>query len=370
MTARKRPAGKIPKRWRAASVRLVALLALAASVFAAAALGDESQASSATATKGKGAAADYAIETSTLVEDVASTRRPTASGADGAFGPNYRWEQGEAKSWNIAFQRVGESDVIYGIVTGQPHYINLGLKTFNWAFAREAPDGSFPTAASSLYQYGMFVAAASRASLLLQHSRYGAEYRPWLEAHRDLLHQAAAYMATPAMLKQGAWFDRRNTHRLYINALAFTLAARLSGDKAFNSDADAQIKAALKRQEPGGVNPESGGHDSTYQALGIYEAEQWLVYERGDALAGRVRQMVIRGLEWERSRIGTDGQLKRGGDTRTDGQEISPFTQGTKGPSYITIVRALSYWAVRDRESAYGRIARSLARRHLGAARA
>jgi hypothetical protein len=349
------------------TARLAALLGVVALLVAGAALAaGTAEPSSAGSAHGKGASADLSIETSQLVENVASTRKPTSSAPDGAFGPNSDWEKGQAKSWNVAFQRVGESDVIYGIVTGQRRYINEGLRTFNWALSRQAANGSFPTASSTLYQYGMFVAAASRSMLMLQNSRYASDYRAQSARYSGQLHSAALYMASPAMLAQGATVDHRNTHRWYINALAFTLASRLSGDHSLMADADAQLTVALNRQRPNGVNPEDGGHDASYQALGIYEAEQWLVYERGDSLAGRVRAMVLKGLSWEASRISKSGQLTRKGDTRTDGQEISPFTSTTKGPSYITIVRALSYWAVRNRQSSYGRLARAVALRHLG----
>jgi hypothetical protein len=339
--------------------------ALAATVCVSGVIVAGALAQPATSARRTPAQVDYALETGGLVKALLNDRRPSSTASDGAFGPNARWERGQASTWNVAFQRVGENEVEHGLATGQPHFINLGLHAFNWAFDREAADGSFTGASSSLYQLGMFVAAASRSSLLLAASPYATRYARPLADYKALIDRAAAYMTRPAVLARGAHDNRHNTHRLYIVGLALSLASSFTGDNRFRAFADDQIRSALRRQWRNGVNPESGGYDSSYQALGVYEAEQWLVYDPRDPLAPRVRGMITRALRWESGRIGSAGALNRSGDTRTHGQEISPYSGTVKTPSYVSIVRALAYWAANSHNAHDAQLARAVANRYL-----
>lgn len=316
-----------------------------------------------------GAVEDLRLESSPLLRQYLNDRRPSAPAPSGAFGLNARWERGEVRAWRVAYQRNGENAVVHGILTNNGQMVNLGLRQFNWAFARQNAEGGFPGASSSLYQYASFAGAVARACMLLEASQFAAAYRDRIEGYRALVRRTAAFMASPAVYDRGSRVNRRFTHRRYIVALGFALSARFTGDQRFRDIADRNIRAALRRQRRDGVNPENGGYDTSYQAIGIALASRWMVYERGNPHMPRVRGMIARGLRWQLGRVTPAGNVRRRGDTRTSGQEVGALDGRIKGVSFTSIVRSFLYWGQRGNTRRYLDPGVRVAERHLASRR-
>jgi F420-0:gamma-glutamyl ligase len=79
----------------------------------------------------------------------------------------------------------------------------------------------------------------------------------------------------------------------------------------------------LAKQGDNGVNPEAGGYDSSYQAVGLSYAQLWVMYFPKESTTSAVKTMIDKGLAWELARILSDGEVNTEGNTRT-GVEVGP----------------------------------------------
>lgn len=321
--------------------------------------------SSAVAQRSLPALTDLNIERSALLVKYVNGPGPSSPAPSGAFSLNARYERGELKKWNVALQRQAENTILNGLVLGRRKVINRGIKMIDWALARQRADGSFKDSSSSSYQYGFFVSAAARSILLLQQSLFAADYATAISRIREGIGRAAVHMLHPAFKTRGDAIARPFVHRRYVIALALELAGQLTSNRDLQAAGDSYIRAALSRQRKDGVNPEAGGADSTYQAIGMTYAERWLVYRREGRLRNRVRSMIARGLRWELGRITKAGNVRRVGDTRTKGQEVRIVDGKIKTISYTSIVRSLAYWGARTSSNRHLAAATRVARRHL-----
>src|SRR5205823_2480055 len=68
--------------------------------------------------------------------------------SDGADGYNYGYEQGKYPNWYVEEQRYGGDLLEAGLVTGSASEISEGKLVCDWAWARQATDGSFPGSAN------------------------------------------------------------------------------------------------------------------------------------------------------------------------------------------------------------------------------
>jgi len=336
--------------WR---VAIIAIL-LAAGLAAAAA----------PASADAGAARDLQLETSSLLRSLVNDRKPAAAAPSGAFGINAKFEDGTIKTWGIAQQRQGRNAVLHGLATKRPGFVSAGLRMFNWAFRRQAADGSFPRSLSALYQYASFTDAVSRSCLLIAQSRYAKRFRAACNGYRPRIALVASQMLSAPVQARG---DRTNaccTHRLVLVGTAFAMMAHYLGNRDYARESRRYMRKAIALQRSTGVAPERGGHDSSYQMVSMELAARWLVYERDRPLYDAVGRFVRRGLSWERSRIGSDGDVRRSGNTRSNGQEVSPLDGRVKGVSYISIIRGFGYWGTRVDSARDRQIARAVAARH------
>ena len=289
---------------------------------------------------------DLAIESSTLLKQLLNKPRPSAAAPSGAFGINARFERGEVPVWGLSYQRQGRNMIIHALATRSPAWINRGLKVFNWAFARQAADGGFPRSQSALYQLATFADAVARSCLLIEASRYAARYERQCDAYRPRIKRLAEYMRTPAVRERGERTSACCAHRPILVATAYAIISHFLDDRSYASDSRRYMRDALGRQAENGVIREKGGHDLSYQMVGIEVASHWLVYEHGRPLYNTVGTMVRKALAWARTRI-SGSKIKRAGDTRTRGQEVGPLDGRVKSVSHGSIVRAFAYWGTR-----------------------
>ncbi len=285
---------------------------------------------------------DLALErTPVIVED--SYQRLPPIGDQGQMGINLSG----GSPFFLSHQQHGDIYVRAGIIRDQPDLIERGLQAFDYAFARQRPDGSF--GAIQTEEYAFFVQSVAHSILLLKKTPYAERYRDQLKAYRERLLQAARHMISTA-----AWsaFKHRNTsytHSGYTVGTALAMTGRLTGRRKLKRRARKAVELALGRQRDSGVNPELGGYDVRYQMAGLTYAERWTVYFPRHGLTPAVREMVDRGIRWMSRRIEADGRIDWTGSTRTC---VEKNTSGRpKTPGYSYAIRGFAYWgALQERK--------------------
>jgi len=308
---------------------------------------------------------ELAFETSPFMRRYAYAhpeRTATELTASGAYSPlNQRWEQsGRSGSWRIEEQRYGAEAVAAGIAGNDPQAIDRGLRILEWGFAQQQPDGGF-ACDDAFHSTSFFVEAAARSILLLDRSRYAASVATRTAAMKSRLLAAAHWMIAPANLVRGSHANEPYTHRRYLVAAALGLAALIVPDEPVRAVASRFVREGIALQWPDGVNPEKGGHDSSYQAVGLFFALRYYSLAATDAERRALWPMLERGIRWERGRVGTDGSVNAEGNTRTGlGQERGP--NGTlKDVSYGTVFRLFYRWSQVAADSDYAVLAEQVA---------
>ncbi|MGI4732286.1 MAG: hypothetical protein ACRYFW_11125 [Janthinobacterium lividum] len=190
-----------------------------------------------------------------------------------------------------------------------------------------------------------------------------AANRDWIQHAVPLLHLSARWMIAPGNAAPGQVHDAPYTHRFYLDADALGETGLLVGDGALVAASRDYVRRGIARQDPSGFNPEKGGWDTSYHAVGLLFAATYYTLVADDDLRARMRPMADRGLTRLSSRIRPDGTVDQSGNTRTGfGQERGP--QGNlKTMSYGSAYRAFYYWGMIERDPAK---AAAAARLHEG----
>ncbi|WP_217430805.1 hypothetical protein [Sphingomonas bacterium] len=313
-----------------------------------------------------GIAGDLAFETSAFLQGMAYAHPERAAdqqAPDGAYGPlNRAWEAGRGDRWLIEEQRYAIDAVIAGIGHHRQDVVERGERIFDWGFAQERPDGSFDCP-ERFHSASFFVEAAAHAALLLRASDMAAANEAWVERVAPRLHQAARWMVAPANAAPGQAHDAPYTHRFYLDADALGETGLLTGDAALIAASRGYVERGLARQDPSGFNPEKGGSDTSYHAVGLLFAATYYTLVADAPLRAAMRPMADRGLAWLAARVRPDGTVDQTGNTRTGfGQERGP--QGNlKTMSYGSAYRAFYYWGMIERDP---RLAAEAALLHAG----
>jgi hypothetical protein len=302
-------------------------------------------------------------------------RDPTAAllgmSAKGAAGVNAQWESGARRQWYIEEQRVGEVAAIGGIVTFDPATVEGAIRLFNWGFARQVANGSFAGTSDPFHSTSFFVAAVAHTCLFVRRAvqsgrfplaeRYLQRFAPYTA----LVQRAARWMAQPHIWSAGLALNEPFTHRRYLVGAALGLSGVLAGDHALIERARPLIENGLALQRPDGVNPEIGGHDSSYQMTGVVFAQHWVTNLPDDPLTPRVRAMIQRALTWEANRVLPSGEVSAQGNSRTAGQERSRAGV-TKGVAYSRVIRGFAAWAALTGEPSWAELAWRTGRYYYG----
>lgn len=287
--------------------------------------------------------------------------------ADGAAGDNTLYEAGTSQYWFIEEQRYGDDYIERGIAQENPALISEGLLIFNWGFAREASDGSFPgsgdgTPGEVEHSASLFIEAAARSLYALKHyspvtySLAPGTYTATIARDAQLIHQTAEWLtgatdsSIPTLLQQ---YDAPYTHRRYLLGAALQETSDLSGDSTLVPIADTYVdeglalelgtgwQAALTENSSGayppavlvapgsavpsgatsvisavGVNPESNGYDANYQAVGAFYAECFYNYSSDTTRKAEIKSMLSTALIWEASRVEVNGYIDWAGSSR------------------------------------------------------
>jgi hypothetical protein len=262
----------------------------------------------------------------------------------GAMGANMAWEKGQSNLWYIEEQRYGEDRILGGVIKNDLAAIESGFKIFDWGFARQAADGSFPGTQDDFHSTSFFIQSVARSMLFIQQSPLASRYRDRIARYKPLVQRAARWMITPTVWTTGLKRNLIFTHRRYLVADALGFSGKLTGDSTLLAYSRKSIDDGLALQRADGVNPERGGHDSSYQMLGIVYAERWVSHFPNDGLTPKVVNMINKGLSWEKRMILPNGEIGTAGNTRTGpGGEIDRSGK-YKAVSHRSVLRGFSYW--------------------------
>ena len=303
---------------------------------------------------GFGIAGNLAFETSALMKETVHVARKAPPKdwrtQSGAMGVNARWETNKALPWFIEDQRFGGDYISAGLAFGNKDQVRWGLKVLAWGYARMETDGEFKHP-DSYHSSSFFVESTARALLLIESSPWRAEFANQVNALKPKLLTAARWMVRPDV-HTAAWEDPKNwrgerpyAHRRYLDAAAIGEVGVLFNDKGLIAKSAALVRDGIAFQRADGVNPEKGGYDSHYQALGLGYACSYYQMVADDALRAEMKPMLDKAFAWLLTRIKDDGSVDVAGNTRTGlGQEVARSGK-PKGIEYRHIVRSLAHWS-------------------------
>jgi hypothetical protein len=273
--------------------------------------------------------------------------------------------QANASKWRIEEQRFGRDWVLYGIVHGdapvplntptgrtQVTPIEFGIRILQWGLNQEQSDGRY--ACDDYYHSSMFfVESVSDACLALQVSQYAAQYESWIASAIQKNHLTATWLVSIYKRNETPSRELRYGHRYWLNSCALYLTYVLTGDATLSEYAFDLIDAGAAAQLSDGVNPESGGYDSSYQAVGLVYACRLSDFLTDATELSKTFTMLTKGEAWEETMVEPDGIINTEGNTRVGScQEVGP--NGTcKTVAYNYALASFYHWSLISANPAY-----------------
>jgi hypothetical protein len=281
-----------------------------------------------------------------------------AAGADSPV--NIAWDKTRQGSWYIEEQRYGADAVVAGIVKDNPGAIERGLRILKWGFLQQGPDGSF-ACPDSFHSTSFFVEASAHACLMLGASAYRERYQRDVDWMRPRVLKAARWMCRPDVEGPGRAHNKPYTHRRYLVGAALGEAGVLTGDASLVRKSWEYVSEGIRLQSPEGFNPEKGGFDSSYHAVGLTFAGRYYEIVADGQQRGQIRAMLERADAWLATRVGPDGSVDPEGNTRTGlGQEVGR-NRTLKGINFGCIERAFLRWSILSGDPSYEALAERVA---------
>lgn len=313
----------------------------------------------------QGARDDLMFETSPFMRATAYRNVPRLNpemAPDGAYGSvNRAWDIARSGPWYIEEQRYGAEVVAGGIAVEDTAAIDRGLTILRWGFEQQQADGGF-RCPDAFHSTSFFAEAAAHALLLLEASHFAAQYRREIEALKPKLEAAARWMTRPENETPGRQHNAPYTHRRYLVAAALGESGKLLHDARLVARSADYVRDGLALQSPAGFNPERGGWDSSYHAVGMLFAERYETIVADDTLRPAIDRMLERAARWEASRIGSDGDVSTEGNSRVGGETTEKGRSGkSKTVAFGSIYRALYYWSRISGDAHFERLAEKVA---------
>jgi hypothetical protein len=291
---------------------------------------------------------DLAFETSGVLRETIHANRSWGArntAADGAYSSvNIAWDQSHVGRWYIEQQRDGFDMIAIGLAFRDPEVVDRGVRALEWGFRQQNPDGSF-SCDDAFHSTSFFVEAAAHSVLILRADPMGAQFAPRMDALLDGLRRATQWMTRADVEAAGRARNRPFTHRRFLVGAALGESAVVLNDAALRGKSEEYIREGLALQEIDGVNPEKGGHDSNYQAVGLSYALRYYRLVADARLQSEMRGALDKGVRWLARRVDQNGDVSSEGNTRSGGEEKN--RDGTpKGVNYTWVVRTFADWAL------------------------
>lgn len=272
---------------------------------------------------------------------------PGTIDARGASGTNIDFERGEAKwvnRFDAADQRHCWQAVARGIAEDSTEYLQSGLNAIDYAFRHQEEGGNLGK--SRWFETMGFLESALRCYALLADSRYREEYLPRLDRHKPSFRRAMNWLNATRDKEFKPDWDAAADHINVVAATAVTylLAGQILEDESLCTQSRGAIEIALSKQQENGVFPESGGFDSSYQAVSLWHLTIYWFHSKDPSLNQRLHAALKKGWEWEKSRISPRGEILTEGNSRT-GPQGETWRGVRKEPNYPEVCMALLTWA-------------------------
>ena len=139
--------------------------------------------------------------------------------------------------------------------------------------------------------------------------------------------------------------ERPFGHRRYLDAAALGEAGVLCHDKELIAQSAAFILNGIAFQRPDGVNPEKGGADHHYQALGLVYACRYYQIVADETLRTAMRPMLDKAFAWLLARVKPDGSVDATSNARTGFGQEKARNGKPKGLEYRFTALSLAHWA-------------------------
>lgn len=318
-------------------------------------------------TRSTGMAAEFAYETSDFLKQYEYASPDTMFlnvTPSGAYAANKDFDDGKSKRWFIEEQRWGRDLILAGIARHQTAPIDRGLLMFSWGFKHQNKDGSFPCP-DSYHSTSFIVDAVADSILMLRASEYATSYKEKLDLMVPSLHSAALWMTRPDVVTaafQGPMSEAPYTHRRYLVAAALGEAGLITGDKKLLVAAADSARAGIAMQDRSGYNPEKGGFDSSYHAVGVVFAQRYYTLACPSELRPALYESIHKAVDWAASRLNPDATMILTGNTRVNGHLENNRNGVPKQPSYRGTFRLLYRWSMLSGEKSYEDLARRVAK--------
>jgi hypothetical protein len=248
----------------------------------------------------------------------------------------------------------GDAPVTINTTTGQTQVtpIEFGIKVLQWGLNQEQSDGSYRC--DGYYHSSMFfVEAVSDACLALQNSQYAAQYASWIASAIQNNHLTTTWLVSIYKQNETPSRELRYGHRYWLNSCALYLTCVLTGDDRLREYAFDLINDGAAAQLSDGVNPEFGGYDSSYQAVGLVYACRLSDFLTDETELSKTSTMLTKGEAWEETMVEPDGIINTEGNTRVGScQEVGP--NGTcKTVAYNYALASFYHWSLISANPAY-----------------
>jgi hypothetical protein len=314
-----------------------------------------------------GAIKDLAFETSFFMlhsayRNVSNHNREMAP--DGAWGPvNRAWDASHSGKWYIEEQRYASDLIVGGIARSNTDAIDRGLLALKWGFAQQKSDGGFDCP-DTFHSTSFFVEAAARSLLLLEASDYAARYRQTITGMKPKVLAAARWMMIPQIETRGKKGNGPYTHRRYLVAAALGETGILTHDSVLIKHSEEYARDGIALQSEAGYNPERGGWDSSYNAVGLLFACHYYVLVADEGLKPALYKMLDKGMRWEADRVNDEGGVQTEGNTRVGGAITEKGRSGKEKTVAVgQVYRAFYYWSVISGDGSYDKLARKVAQK-------
>ncbi|MGO8671010.1 MAG: hypothetical protein ACLQVD_06575 [Capsulimonadaceae bacterium] len=290
------------------------------------------------------------------------TKLDTDADKDGAYGPvNKRWNRTHDGKWYIELQRNGGDLIDGGVATQDSDAIKRGLTILQWGFDRENDDGGF-SCPDTFHSASFFVESAAHALLLLEAAGLDGPYKQQIDEMKKKLRKTGHWFMDPDVKSKGIEGDAPFTHRCYLLAAALGETGVLCHDRDLIRESEAYARDGISRQDASGFNPENGGYDSSYHAVGVWYAERYYTIAAPADLKSDLHDMLQKAVAWEATRIEPDGKVNTEGNSRVDGSDPeSDRTGKAKAPAVGQVIRCFGYWALISGDYSYSDLAKKVA---------
>jgi hypothetical protein len=290
---------------------------------------------------------DLIFETTGILRETIHANRTWGernTAPDGAYSSvNIAWDKTHTGNWYIEQQRDAFDIIAIGLAFHDSKVVDRGIRVLEWGFRQQNPDGSFPCD-DAFHSTSFFLEAAAHSLIVLRADPMGEQFAPRLNAIQKKIALAARWMTRHDVEAVGQAHNHPFTHRRFLVGAALGEAAVVLKDTQLQQKSEEYIRDGLALQWPNGVNPEKGGFDTNYQAVGLSYALRYYRLVATPELQAEMKPHLEKGIHWLSGRVAPDGTISAEGNTRSGGEEKS--RNGTpKGVNYIWAVRSFADWA-------------------------